>query len=168
MKARVEQFIFGLSIGASIGVVMGTAFGNPLLGAVVGLVVGGTYCLLWPIETLKEGMTPFTLVANNFGLLEHRGEMYLEDDVLVFQLRSLLAGVDNKQHRTVRIEPRGLESVQFDKGRLTDAICLKPKTADFLAGVPGEHEDGLRLTVPCEHRSQSENLVASLRSLLFG
>ena len=168
MKARTEQFIFGLTMGASIGVAIGTAFGDPLLGALVGLGVGGTYCLLWPVETLQEGMTPFTLSATSFGLLEHRGEVFLEGDLLVFHLRCLLGGVENKKQQVVKIEPQALEYVRMDKGQLNDAIYIKPKSTDLLAAVPGKHEDELRLSISRQHRAQSEDLVASLRNMLFG
>lgn len=166
MKARTEQVVIGLSMGASIGISIGVVFGEVLLGFVVGLGIGALYHMLWPAEGLREDMMPFTLAASGLGLLEHRGKMYLDDEFLVFELKSLLAGVENKKQQIVKIEPHALASVRLDEGSLCDAICIKPKKADLLTVVPGNHEHELRLEISKQHRMQGEDLVASLRKML--
>ena len=145
MKARTEQLLVGAAMGASVGMAIGVVFGVPFTGMIAGMAVGLTYNLFWPLEGLREGTMPFSLAATNFGLLEHKGEVYLDDEYLVFELKSLLAGVESKAQRVVKIEPHTLESVWLDKGGLLDTLCIKPKTGDVLLAVPGNHGEALRL-----------------------
>lgn len=155
-------------MGASIGIAIGVVFDEILMGFAVGLCVGAVYHMLWPANEMREDTMPFKLSASGLGLLEHRGKMYLDDEFLVFELKSLLAGVENKKQQVVKIEPHALASVRLDEGGVSDAICIIPKKADLLTAVPGNHEKELRLEISKQHRVQGEDLVASLRKMLTG
>jgi len=105
---------------------------------------------------------PFQLPDTNMGTTENSGLVYLDDEFLVFDLQSGLAGVTKNVSRTIKIEPAALVDVRFVQGRIKDALYIRPKKAELLEAMPGDHEVEVKLKIAKQHRRAAERLAGMI------
>lgn len=113
-----------------------------------------------------QHIVPFDLPDD--GLIEIKGEAYLEGEFLVLVVTSSLMGEFNKDQQIIKIEPNALVEVRLERGIVRDKIYLRPKKRELLEVVPGTYETGLRLKVWKKHRRTAEALVDELERRLAG
>ena len=118
----------------------------------------------WLAEPTGRGI-PFRLPDAALGLTELRGLLYLEEDLLVFDVGMGLPGGSRKHRKVVKIEPAALADVQVEKGTRTDRLYVTPKRRDLLEAMPGSYEDHLPLAIHQRHRSQVEQLLEEVQQL---
>jgi len=104
---------------------------------------------------------PFQLP--DIGLREIHGTITLDDEFLVFRVEESLVGEFDKEQFTVKIEPAALADIRLDRGIVRDRICVRPKTRDLLAVIPGEYAEELQLKVWVTRRADAERLVHAVR-----
>lgn len=104
---------------------------------------------------------PFQLP--DIGLREIHGTIALDDEFLVFHIEESLVGEFDKEHFTVKIEPAALADIRHVRGIVRDRICIRPKTRDLLAVMPGEYAQELQLKVWVTRRADAERLVQAVK-----
>ncbi len=112
-------------------------------------------------ETGMESI-PFQLPDTNMGTTENSGLVYLDDEFLVFDLQSGLAGLTKNVSRTIKIEPAALVDVRFVQGRIKDALYIRPKKSELLEAMPGDHEVEVKLKIAKRHRRAAERLAGMI------
>ena len=106
---------------------------------------------------------PFQLPDLHGGLTEIKGNLYLDDEFLVFDLETALLGEFDKEHQVIKIEPRALAEIRLDPGVFRDRLCVRPKKRDLLTAMPGTYGTELVLKIWTRHRARAEHLVADVR-----
>lgn len=117
---------------------------------------------LYETNASAAGSLPFQLPDTNMGFTENSGLLYREDEFLVFDLHSGLAGITKSDSQIVKIELQALESVRRVHGNLKDVLYIKPKKPKLLEVIPGDHEVEVKLKVSKQHRENLENLIREL------
>jgi hypothetical protein len=100
---------------------------------------------------------PFQLP--DIGLREIHGAISLDEEFLVLEVEESLAGEFDKEQFMVKIEPAALAAIRLERGIVRDRICIRPKTRDLLAVVPGEYAHELQLKVWVTRRADAGWLV---------
>jgi hypothetical protein len=107
---------------------------------------------------------PFALP--DVGLREIRGLVYLEDDFLVLRIKNAVLGLVGEKKDLIKIEPKALRDLRIERGLFRDRLVIRPKRADLLDAVPGEHPSAVTLRVGRKHRSDLMRLVDDFETLL--
>jgi hypothetical protein len=107
---------------------------------------------------------PFTLP--DVGLREIRGLVYLEDGFLVLRIKNAVLGLADEKRDMIKIEPKALRDVRIERGLFRDRLVIRPRRADLLDAVPGEHPSAVTLRVGRKHRAALMRLVDEFETLL--
>jgi hypothetical protein len=108
----------------------------------------------------------FTLPG--IGMMELReveGLVWMEDDLLVIEVKHKLLGILDEETETVKIEPSALNDVYIKTGLFKDRLVLVPKKRDLLEVVPGKHINDVRLRIWRSKRRQTRQLVSDCLSV---
>ena len=108
---------------------------------------------------------PFQLPDLQWGWKEVRGVLHLDGELLVFEVGVGLPGGAERDRQVIKVEPRVLEEVRFERGLLRDRVCVRPKKPDLLAAMPGTYKEALALSVRKRHRADAERLVYEVERL---
>ena len=100
---------------------------------------------------------PFKLP--DVGLSEVQGYLYFEEEFLVFDVETALFGEFNGEEQTIKIEPKAIVELEFEKGVFKDKLCVRPKKRDLLKAMPGSFEDEIKLRVAHKHRGKVHRLI---------
>lgn len=103
---------------------------------------------------------PFTLP--DVGLREVKGFVSLEEEFVVIELETAVAGLVDKEETVIKVAPSALDEAWFKTGLVRDKLCLAPKKADLLKAVPGDHAREVAFRVPRKHRLDTEDFVDEL------
>ena len=109
--------------------------------------------------------TPFKLPDN--GLTEVYGFVYLDDEFLVIDLRTSLAGIGKEHRELIKLAPTALAEVGFSTGLFHDKLRIQPNRFDLLDMVPGKHERELTLRIQRKHRVLAEDLAEDIRAWML-
>lgn len=102
---------------------------------------------------------PFELPSIDMGFTEVKGLLYLDDEFLVFEVGTGLAGGSHSDNQTIKVEPGALAEVRHEQGLLHDHLIVRPKKDDLLTAMPGTFEGELKLKIKKPHRREVEYLV---------
>lgn len=105
---------------------------------------------------------PFTLGSTNYGLTEHAGLIYLEDEFFVFEIQSGISGLGKNDRQVIKIERKALDEVEIRQGKRTDKLYVYPKKTALLEAMPGDHREKVSLSIPKRYREQLEKLVGRI------
>ncbi len=105
---------------------------------------------------------PFHLPELKGGIVEAKGVMYLEDEFLVFEVESAVFGEFDKKKKLIKIEPRALEDVHYERRLIVDRLYIEPKEGELLEAMPGDFLSEVVLKIWVNHRSDAEALVSEL------
>ncbi len=103
---------------------------------------------------------PFTLP--DVGLREVKGFVSLEEEFLVIDLETAVAGIVDKEETVIKVAPSALADVWLKTGFVRDRLCLAPRRVDLLKAVPGDHAREVALRVPRKYRLAAEDFVDEL------
>ena len=109
--------------------------------------------------------TPFKLPDN--GLDEVYGFIYLDDEFLVIDLRTSMAGIGKEHRELIKLAPTALAEVRFSTGIFQDKLHIQPNRFDLLDLVPGKHERDVALRIPRKHRAAAEVLVEDINAWML-
>ena len=68
-----------------------------------------------------------------------------------------------KERQVIKVEPRALEEIYFNRGVFGDRLCLRPKKYDLLTAMPGTHDEEVKLKLRRRYRKDAEQLVYEVR-----
>lgn len=103
------------------------------------------------------GRIPFKLPDD--GLHEVEGFVYLDDGLLVLDVKRAFLGIGEGTRTFVKVAPTALSDVVLDRGLVRDKLRLFPKRLDLLEAVPGKHPREVVLRIARKHRPWTEDLV---------
>lgn len=109
--------------------------------------------------------TPFKLPDN--GLDEVYGFVYLDDEFLVIDLRTSMAGIGKEHRELIKLAPNALAEIRFTTGLFHDKLHIQPNRFDLLDMVPGKHEREVALRIPRKHRTLAEDLAEDIKAWML-
>lgn len=111
---------------------------------------------------------PFQLPDANWGMTEIKGLLYLDEEFLVFDVRTGVSGGAKKKRHVIKIEPRALKAIRLDQGVMRDHLAVKPKERDLFRAMPGMYKgkDELTMKIHPRYRADAEHLVDEVRALM--
>ncbi len=114
------------------------------------------------LESAPASSVPFKLSSTDMGFTEHEGLLYLENEFLVFDLQSGIAGGQKEDRHVIKVEPAALQDIEIKAGAVYDNLLIWPKKEKLLLAIPGNHKDGqIKLSVKRKHREALEKIVES-------
>lgn len=100
---------------------------------------------------------PFKLP--DVGLSEVQGYVYFDDEFLVFDVETALFGEFNGEEQTIKIEPKAINDLEYEKGVFKDKLFVRPKKRDLLKAMPGSFDEEIKLRVAHKHRKKVRRLI---------
>jgi hypothetical protein len=108
---------------------------------------------------------PFKLPNTDFGLTEHSGLIYQEEEFIVFEIQSGVTGGSKNNRHTIKVEPKAIKAMYLEKGAVTDRLVIKPKQKTLLEVIPGDFQFEIKLAIPKRYRASVEKLLAQSREV---
>lgn len=107
---------------------------------------------------------PFSI--SDDGLDEIEGYVYLDDDLLVIDVKSAFLGLGQGDRQVIKVAPTALHDVRLDMGVVRDKLRIIPKRLELLETVPGKHPREVVLRIYRKHRQLLEDLVEEVEDWL--
>lgn len=106
---------------------------------------------------------PFNLP--DVGLREVEGMIWVEDGLIIIELKNKLFGLIDEDTNLIKIEPAALRDVQLKRRPFKDRLILAPKKRDLLDAVPGKHANDVQLRIWRSKRRDTERLLIAIEAL---
>lgn len=98
------------------------------------------------------------------GVKEIHGLLYLEDDLLVFDLLMGLSTEFLDDHQLVKIEPPALREIAYSSSLTRAYVRVRPKKDTLLKAIPGDYERELKLKLAKNQETLAAQLVARVQA----
>ena len=101
------------------------------------------------------------------GFVTVKGTVELRGQDLVIETSRVFLQIVPYRQETFRIPADEIESIEVDPGLLKHRLVVRPFSAEWLDGFPGDPSDEISIPIARTHRDKAEALVreARLRNL---